>query len=333
MIQELGRRTGRSERRLAQELGLSRASLQRWKRRLRRCETPVRPRGRRKSGELAGLDEAIGKLGHRRHRSRGAPELWQAWRERISRRDFQERVRAVRDERKREARAGWERIEWTQAGAVWAMDPAEHAGVRWNLVGDLASRYRFELLVGPALPAAAIAGQLAELFERYGAPLVLKRDHGSNLMSAEVDEALHAFGVLALPSPVHYPRYNGGIEYGQREIKEAARGWRSLGAGWKDALAMATAEINARHRPCLRGETAARVFHAGLSSFLQSRPHLHRKELRDWIKTEQESILAALRTYTLRTKESAWRQAIERWLVEHGVMNIINPQRVSPISS
>lgn len=30
-------------------------------------------------------------------------------------------------------------------------------------------------------------------------------------------------------------------------------------------------------------------------------------------------------------KENAWRQAIERWLVEHGVMNIFNPKELSPI--
>ncbi len=77
----------------------------------------------------------------------------------------------------------------------------------------LASRFRFDLFVAAELPARTIAGQLEQLFAQHGAPLVLKRDNGSNLAGGEVDELLDAHGVIALNSPPHYPAYNGAIEY------------------------------------------------------------------------------------------------------------------------
>jgi hypothetical protein len=69
------------------------------------------------------------------------------------------------------------------------------------------------------LPAEQVVSDLTVLFQRYGAPLFLKRDNGSNLVNAPVDEVLAQHGVIPLTSPPYYPRYNGAIEYAQRELK------------------------------------------------------------------------------------------------------------------
>jgi len=76
----------------------------------------------------------------------------------------------------------WQRLRWQRVGAVWAMDPAEDAGQTWNLVSDLASRFRFAVRLSVHLPAEQVAAYLKALFQRYGAPLFLKRDNGGNLV-------------------------------------------------------------------------------------------------------------------------------------------------------
>lgn len=76
-----------------------------------------------------------------------------------------------------------------------ATPPAEDQGQTWNLVSDLASRFRFAVHLSIHLPAEQVGVDLKALFQRYGAPLFLKRDNGSNLVNAAVDAVLAEFGV------------------------------------------------------------------------------------------------------------------------------------------
>jgi len=64
-----------------------------------------------------------------------------------------------------------------------------------------------------------ISGYLAATFDRFGAPLFLKRDNGGNLNHTAVNAVLADYFVLPLNSPVHYPPYNGAIEEAQTELK------------------------------------------------------------------------------------------------------------------
>ena len=199
ILQALHGQTGRSFRRLIPALGLARSSVLRWAGRLRQglpaIRMPAPPKARPENP--AALDAAIAQLPHRVHRTFGTSGLWRKWQATISRRDFNDRVRTERRRRLREQRDSLYRIAWKQAGAVWAMDPAEYGGILWNLVVDLASRFRFELTVALHLPAPRIVNHLQRLFDRYGPPLVLKRDNGSNLVAPVVDELLDAYGVMS----------------------------------------------------------------------------------------------------------------------------------------
>jgi transposase InsO family protein len=127
-------------------------------------------------------------------------------------------------------------LNWSQPGAVWAIDfseaPTPVDGVYpWLLaVRDLASGY--QLLWWPLRQATgeATAEMLAELFRQFGAPLVLKSDNGSAFGSEVVQGLLAHWGVFSLFSPPGCPRYNGAIEAAIGSLKTRTA-WQALRAG------------------------------------------------------------------------------------------------------
>ena len=210
------------------------------------------------------------------------------------------------------------------------MDPGQQNGRHWNLVSDLSSRFRFELFAAARLPARTIAGQLSELFARHGAPLVLKRDNGSNLTDSEVDELLAAHGVIALNSPPHYPAYNGAIEYAQRELKAKVDRLTSQGMKLDEALAESPALLNAKPRPCLDNRTAAEIFYPARDGFQRQFTLTQRKEIRDLIQDQAESIRARMERCGHNAQGAVWRRAVEQWLEGSGLMTVHPPTIVLP---
>jgi hypothetical protein len=332
ILQELQERNGWSLRRVTQAMGLARSSVLRWTRHLRQGHEAIRSPGRKAMlDNPAALDKAIAKLHHGVHRSRGAPALWRLWQEGISRRDFDRRVRNHRLQQQRQQRDSLRHIVWLQAGAVWAMDPAQYGHLRWNLVGDLASRFRFDLMVAWELPACRIVMQLRSLFDRYGAPLVLKRDNGSNLVHAMVDGLFDEYGVLALTSPPYYPRYNGAIEYAQYEIKAAIDVLTLAGTPLPTALVTAPVLLNIQPRPCLNGHTASQSFLDAQHTFQQDFTLKRRKEVKRWIQDQAQCIVDHMSKVGRHAYDAAWRQAIESWMLDNGLMQVVQPRIMSPL--
>jgi hypothetical protein len=324
-IQQAREYWGWSARKGIRVFGLSRASVQRWTQRLQAGEQPLRTpvRTHAVSEELW---NAITALRHGLWRSAGAPALYKTWRHRLPRRALGALVRQSRQAWQQH----WQRLCWRRIGAVWAMDPAEHRGQTWNLVSDLASRFRFAVRLHTHLPASQVAAELKALFLRYGAPLFLKRDNGSNLVSTEVNTVLEEFGVIALTSPRRYPRYNGAIENGQRELKTELKklaGWPLLLAAWWARL-----RLNTRARRCLSGCSARSVFLPGHQRFQVEYTLERRKEVKDWIQNYTKTILINMRAGSRRAHEAAWRQAVETWLLEHGFLEVLQPKNVLPHS-
>jgi hypothetical protein len=68
-----------------------------------------------------------------------------------------------------------------------------------------------------------IAGYLSEKLDRYGAPLVLKRDNEGNINHRAINDVLSESFVLPLNNPEYYAPYNGAIEESQREVKRGLR--------------------------------------------------------------------------------------------------------------
>jgi transposase InsO family protein len=327
-LQTLHEHLGWPYQRLSPALGLARSSVFRWAARLRRGEPAVRKPGPQKLvfANPAALEGAIATLSHGKHRSAGAPALWRSWQTMISRRDFQARVQEYRRAQQPQPR----RVQWLQAAAVWAMDPGQQGTRYWNLVSDLGSRFRFELRVAPALPAIQIADHLVQLFERYGAPLVLKRDNGSNLVNATVDAVLDEFGVLPLTSPAYYPQYNGAIEYAQRELKQSVQQLTAVGVPEDEALLVAPTRLNHQRRPCLGSDTAYTVFYQARTMLHEAYSLTRRKEIKDSLIQRTESIVAVMKADTRRAHDAAWRQAVEEWLLACHIIAVAQPRPVLP---
>jgi hypothetical protein len=326
---------GGSWRGLLRALGLPRSSVQRWQSRLRRGLPAVgRPGPARRQDVPLLLDAQIAALSAGARRTRHTGRLWRHWRTLISRRDFTRHVAERRRQAAHARRLATRRLCWPVSGAVWATDAAQFGGQVWNLVCDLGSRFRFDLLLAPDLPASRVAGQLRRLFDRYGAPLVLKRDNGSNLACREVDAVLNTYGVIDLTSPVHYPAYNGGVEYAQREIKTVAAALVDrTGEPLDRALREAPDWLNAAPRPCLGGASAGELFNA-CQPQLQARVTTNdRKEAKRWILERTCTILSRMEKCSRRTIRAARRHATEEWMISVGLVADAGTNKVLPLSS
>jgi transposase InsO family protein len=339
-LQALHESSGDPYRPLCAAATVTYPTFMRWKGRLGRgepvlCKPGPKPIG---TADLSGLQAQLRRLEHGRHRSQGTTALYETYRLAVSRRGFQQFVEETRREILHERQADQRRIHWQIPGAVWSMDPTEliwwwdawRQKLRLLPVMDLASRYKFPPWVGQQLTGEQVATHLEDLFRRYGPPLVLKRDNGSNLNDAAVDELLSRWLVIPLNSPPHYPPYNGGMERAQREFKTALHP-QLLADPRRDpaGLALLTIhDLNHRPRRCLRGQTACEQF-AGAKLNLGGYTRRRRKEM-----FEQISELAMTKMLELPVRpqgctDTIWRRAVETWLQQHEIIMISEPKSVT----
>jgi hypothetical protein len=199
---------------------------------------------------------------------------------------------------------------------------------------DLGSRYKFLPLAGEYPIGEEIAGYLSEKFDRYGAPLILKRDNEGNLNHTAVNAVLEEFFVLPLNSPEYYAPYNGAIEESQREVKRCLREKLALAFPQCQDHVSAYAEaaihdLNHRIRPCLEGRTSCQMFFAPTDKpvFMKH----ERREIYDIIMEKAERILTAMKRSGQVERESAWRIAVESWLKSRGFIKVHINQKCHPI--
>lgn len=119
-------------------------------------------------------------------------------------------------------------LRWAPHGAVWAMDfherrvPIDDVYPYVLLVRDLASGNQLAAVPIEAATSDAVTNVLAALFREHGAPLVIKSDNGSALLTPKTDQLLARCGVKRLLSPPALPRYNGACEAGIGSLKTRA---------------------------------------------------------------------------------------------------------------
>ena len=333
-LQNQHEQTGRSYRCLTARYGLPRSRVQRWQSNTRHGHPPIRPPGPKKMPlpDTAAFDQQIAALPHGRQRTAGSRALYAAWRDFISRDLLNRLVAKKRRSLHRKERDELHLLSWNYPGTVWAMDEAEMDGIRWLLVVDLASRYRFDLLLADPLPATRIIGYLEILLTHHQPPLILKRDNGPNLANSIVNTVLGDWGINYLTSPCYFPRYNGAVEYAQREIKLVAKVLQEKhGLSLAEALALAPRVINARPRPCLHGATASEVFHTYTPALAWAFTHESRKETTHWIEESQVGILARMPVSNRHTQDAARRLATETWMLNLGLVGPLQPTNVSPL--
>jgi transposase len=322
---------------IAREMGLSTATLMRWKRRTLGGQTPVGKPGPKKVQplNLSELKERIQGLDHGTKRSRATGRLHRAYGESISRRDLNALVRQVRNETNRRRCAETYRVTWLRSNLAWAMDACQKSeGVmdgklHLHNLTDLGSRYRLPPLASHCLPCGEeVAGHLQHLFDRFDPPLFCKRDNGGNLNHMAVNQVLEQALVIPINSPPYQAPYNGAIEHTQGEFKSCLDrwAWKADTVGRLVLLAETIAhDLNHQPRRCLAGLTACRVYFGGRRIRYPSR---QRKTVYRWIRdlAAEISVRAGKQTIT----PTAWRVAAKQWLVQKGLIRIEKAGKVLP---
>jgi transposase InsO family protein len=245
----------------------------------------------------------------------------------------------VRQDLETDRREQMRRIEWLTPGVVWAMDFTEYDLGMANKVylhntQDLGSRYKFLPMAGGYPVGEEVAGYLSEKFDRYGAPLVLKRDNGGNMNHLAINDVLSESFVLPLNSPGYYAPYNGAIEESQREVKGSLREKVLSGlADCRDHVAAyaeaAVNDLNHRIRPCLNGRTSCEAFFVSADKPVFTKRE--RRGIYDWVMERVERILSTMNQSGQAVRESAWRIAVESWLRSRGYIKVHINQKCHPI--
>lgn len=330
-VEAIRTETGGSSRQVIEAAGLPWASFHRWTARLRREEPLVQRTGPKKDVPLD-LDALLGqvrRMAHRRRRSSGTADLYEAHKEEVSRRQLQNLVKVERCRLNAERRARLKRITWLVPGLTWAMDSTQIGAIELQQVQDLASRYKFEPFLAPSLSGEQVAAHLDRIIEAQGPPLVLKRDRGSNLRDEAVRLVLEKHLIIPLDSPRKYPPYNGAIERAQREMKETIHARYPLADQALANHAAAAHDLNHRPRPCLDGRTACAVFEEGREA-MKAYTRAKRKEVIEWTRNEALDILSRNGSSGANARDAAWRRAVETWLHRNGAITVSVDGQVLP---
>ncbi len=343
IIESMKGRTGVPYGVICKTIQLPLGSFNRWSRRIRENVVLLNRPGPKKVQPFDPLvlDTEIRLLDHRVKRSEGTTDLYRRYCLSVSRRELGWMVERVRQDLETDRRKQMRRIEWLTPGIVWAMDfTAYNLGLARKIylhnTQDLGSRYKFLPMAGGYPVGEEIAGYLDKQFDRYGAPLVLKRDNGGNMKHSAINEVLAESFVLPLNNPEYYAPYNGAIEESQREVKSCLR--KKLMDGLLDprehittyAEAVAN-DLNHQIRPCLNGKTSCQVFfESGNRPAFTKRK---RREIYDWVQERVARILLAMNQSGQAVRESAWRIAVESWLRSKGHIKVHINKKCHPILS
>ena len=276
--------------------------------------------------DAAAVRSRIAELDHGRQRTAGTAALHAEFAGVISRRRFQELVAEERRHQFDELR----RIQWHVPGSVWAIDTTEHGPQRSKItvLRDLAAKYQIPVpLVGPWEEGHRIAAYLDQVFQRYGAPMFLKRDLGAPLGCGAVDQVLEQHWVLPLNSPPGYPQYNGSMERGMRDLQAILdqRLWGACPLPLAVEVELATHRLNHRRLRSLKGHTPCQVYHDPAR-----RLHLHgasRQKIFREVFTQFWQVLEIIPNRNRHQTNAAWRLVVESWLRRQGWISVKDIQQ------
>jgi len=337
VIDQIKEKTAMPYREIASVMRIPYPSLERWRRR-RKSDTPLARQpgpAKVKTPDFENLSQDIAQLSHGQSRTQGTGALYASYRSDISRRDLQRLIEAARHDQDVLHRQNLRRIHWNVPNVAWSMDPCEYEGrdaagdkVYLNHMQDLASRYKFTPMTGDVPCGEEIAGYLAATFDRFGAPLFMKRDNGSNLNHTAVNGVLADYFVIPLNSPAHYPPYNGAIETAQTELKNGLAtklAYRpNCPREHMEAYASTVEhDLNHQPRPCLNGSNACQTYFTGRRTFTK----WERRDVYEWVTSAQNDMLCSREGVQ---PQAAWRIAVEAWLRMKGYITVTINGKVLP---
>jgi hypothetical protein len=301
------------------------ATVLRWRARTRIGAPLLEQPGPKKHTPLdtQSLKEKIQELHHGPRRTAGTTSLLEELKGEISRRRFQEMVAEERQNRMKDMK----RIYWLKPGAAWSLDTTQYGPEKMKItpLRDLASKYQVPTpLVAPREEGEQIARYLDRMFRQEGPPMFLKRDLGSPLNCAALDEVLERHWVLPLNSPPAWPQYNGSMERSMRDLKEAldARRAGSLMKATPFVLEveLVTHQLNHRRRRSLGGLTPCQLYHDP-----QRRIRLHAATRQQIFREVFEQYWQYVQCMPERTRHhltAAWRLVVESWLRRQGWISV-----------
>lgn len=342
IIDEVKRRSLLPFRSICHTMKLPYGNVMRWRQRRQAALPCIRRPGPKKIAllDFSALSAGLRELVHGVKRTAGIGDLYRSFAACISRRVLQTLVAMVRHDAQTDHRNNLRRIQWHTPGIVWAMDASEYEQrnsegkkVYLHQLQDLGSRYKFSPMAGACPCGKEIAGYLAAQFDRFGAPLFLKRDNGGNMNHVAVNDVLSEYFVIPVNSPAYYAPYNGGIEHAQGELKSELRSMLITAPACprehiEAYAASAVHALNHGQRSCLNGQNACLTFFTGKRTFTKRQ----RRNVYEWIIALQKHILENMKEGQNSSAESAWRIAVESWLRKNGFITVTINNKVLPYS-
>lgn len=337
MIEEMKATFSLSYACLANQTGLSYRTLMRWKRRLADNLPAVGKRGPKKVQPLNmnELKAKIRNLDHGPKRSTGTGELHRTYGASISRRELNALVIQARNESNHRRRTDTCCVSWLRPNLAWAVDDCRKSDtaatrtLHLHNLTDLCSRYRLPPIASGSLPCGeAVAGHLAQLFDRFGPPLFCKRDNGGNLNHTTVNEVLENAWVIPINNPPQMASYNGAIERTQREFKDFMKRWQWKASTMESHYLLSETvahELNHTPRRCLDNRTACRTYFGGDRICYSKR---ERRGIFGWIRDLAAEIADRAGRPKITTVE--WRIAAKQWLLKNNLIKIEKVGNVLP---
>ena len=319
----------------AHTAGMSYSSLMRWKRRHLQGLPLIEKPGAKKTEpfELDKLKNDMTLLRHAKKRTAGTGNLFSKYSDCISRRDFNAMLIEARYNENIFKKNETSQITWHYPGTAWSFDDSVFKGgkketkIVMDNIQDLASQYKFTPLNGKRIPCGEeIAGHLSMLFNRFGAPLFIKRDNGANLNHHAVNDILDEYMIMPLNSPGYYPKYNGAIEHTQGEMKEELYhkcGRYNTGKELELCAEIAAHDLNHKPRRNLMGQHSCQVFFGPYRVGFSKK---QRKEVYDWISDLALEIQKKGGNSVL--PEAAWRAAVKTWLQKNRYISVVKKGKV-----
>ena len=301
------------------------ATVLRWRARAQAGQPLLEPPGPKKPAPLDAqtLQERIRRLRHGRRRTAGTTALFEELKDEVSRRRFQALVAQERQQQNQQM----QHVQWLKPGVAWSLDTTQYGPQKIKItpLRDLASKYQVPTpLVAAREDGDRIARYLEQMFQREGPPLFLKRDLGSPLNCAALDQVLERHWVLPLNSPLAYPQYNGSMERSMRDLKQAldARRLQPAFTAMSPALQveLVTHQLNHRSLRSIGGLTPCQFYHDPAC-----RLRLHAATREKIFRELFEQYWQYVQCMTQRTRHhlnAAWRLVVESWLRRQGWISV-----------
>lgn len=211
---------GKSVEALCHNLQIPLATYYRWK---ESGATPREPEGRPglDMAIVAAMKEDVKLLHHATHRTRGVKAIYEEYGKVVPRRVIQKAIAEARHEAVLKRKESAMRYEFLYVQAAYSVDYIQvRPEGRIMRIQDDTARCALGITWRSCWEDEDSARFLDEAIARYGAPLFLKSDLGSEFRGDAFQEMLRRHRIIPLPNPPWRPPYNGKHERMNRDVRQ-----------------------------------------------------------------------------------------------------------------